>query len=92
MPELGPYGSVRGARGNSRPYRERFGIGRVSAHSHIPDSSRIVGGAGGSPECRYHVGPQADQFRRDGRHAIQNAVSPTILDRYILAFNVALLL
>jgi hypothetical protein len=23
MPELGPYGSVRGARGNSRPYRER---------------------------------------------------------------------
>jgi hypothetical protein len=22
MPELGPYGSVRGARGNSRPYRE----------------------------------------------------------------------
>jgi hypothetical protein len=24
MPELGLYGSVRGARGNSRPYRERF--------------------------------------------------------------------
>ena len=24
MPELGPYGSVRGARGNSRPYRERL--------------------------------------------------------------------
>ena len=23
MPELGPYGSVRGARGNSRPYREK---------------------------------------------------------------------
>ena len=23
MPELGPYGSVRGARGNSRPYRDR---------------------------------------------------------------------
>jgi len=23
MPELGSYGSVRGARGNSRPYRER---------------------------------------------------------------------
>ena len=22
MPELGPYGSVRGAAGNSRPYRE----------------------------------------------------------------------
>jgi hypothetical protein len=22
MPELGPYGSVRGAQGNSRPYRE----------------------------------------------------------------------
>jgi len=25
MPELGPYGSVRGARGNSRPYRESDG-------------------------------------------------------------------
>ena len=24
MPELGSYGSVRGARGNSRPYRERY--------------------------------------------------------------------
>src|SRR5262245_55658452 len=26
MPELGPYGSVRGARGNSRPYRERSSV------------------------------------------------------------------
>jgi len=25
MPELGPYGSVRGARGNSRPYRDSHG-------------------------------------------------------------------
>jgi hypothetical protein len=25
MPELGPYGSVRGARGNSRPYRDNAG-------------------------------------------------------------------
>ena len=25
MPELGPYGSVRGARGNSRPYRNSAG-------------------------------------------------------------------
>jgi hypothetical protein len=24
MPELGPYGSVRGARGDSRPYRESW--------------------------------------------------------------------
>jgi len=24
MPELGTYGSGRGARGNSRPYRDRF--------------------------------------------------------------------
>src|SRR6202035_1384412 len=27
MPELGPYGSVRGARGNSRPYRESWTSG-----------------------------------------------------------------
>ena len=29
MPELGPYGSVRGAAGNSRPYRERRPIEEV---------------------------------------------------------------
>ena len=31
MPELGTYGSVRGAAGNSRPYRERLhdGVGAV---------------------------------------------------------------
>jgi hypothetical protein len=28
MPELGPYGSVRGARGNSRPYRESPNCGQ----------------------------------------------------------------
>jgi hypothetical protein len=39
MPELGPYGSVRGARGNSRPYRERLGVGRGSAYPQIPDIS-----------------------------------------------------
>ena len=33
MPELGPYGSVRGARGNSRPYREsRRGAGQTDAN------------------------------------------------------------
>ena len=33
MPELGPYGSVRGARGNSRPYREsRRGHGQTDAN------------------------------------------------------------
>ena len=33
MPELGPYGSVRGARGNSRPYRERHLLGMSISHS-----------------------------------------------------------
>ena len=31
MPELGPYGSVRGAAGNSRPYRERPATARGDA-------------------------------------------------------------
>ena len=31
MPELGPYGSVRGARGNSRPYREKSLVGLLSS-------------------------------------------------------------
>ena len=31
MPELGPYGSVRGARGNSRPYRESELVGWVES-------------------------------------------------------------
>ena len=34
MPELGPYGSVRGARGNSRPYRDR---GRPNGQSDAID-------------------------------------------------------
>jgi hypothetical protein len=33
MPELGPYGSVRGAVGNNRPYRECRPTGR---HPRIP--------------------------------------------------------
>ena len=37
MPELGPYGSVRGARGNSRPYREsRRGRGQTDAIDRAP--------------------------------------------------------
>jgi hypothetical protein len=48
MPELGPYGSVRGARGNSRPYRDsnadrlRLRILTRSGHrlSHARDPSR----------------------------------------------------
>ena len=32
MPELGSYGSVRGARGNSRPYREPRGYDRRLRH------------------------------------------------------------
>src|SRR5260370_11403499 len=32
MPELGPYGSVRGARGNSRPYRESHPATVKTAH------------------------------------------------------------
>ena len=38
MPELGPYGSMRGARGNSRPYRDHW-----SAMRGITDiSQRLV--------------------------------------------------
>src|SRR5207244_5024945 len=37
MPELGPYGSVRGARGNSRPYRERHLL-TLSSSQFDPDS------------------------------------------------------
>src|SRR5277367_6781420 len=43
MPELGPYGSVRGARGNSRPYRERHLLGLSSSQF---DPQRTSGTAG----------------------------------------------
>jgi len=43
MPELGPYGSVRGARGNSRPYRDSYGqtvkMTRLTHNGHRPRSS-----------------------------------------------------
>jgi hypothetical protein len=38
MPELGPYGSVRGARGNSRPYRERHLL-RLSSSQFDPEET-----------------------------------------------------
>jgi hypothetical protein len=31
MPELGPYGSVRGARSNARPYRDHRSVARYGA-------------------------------------------------------------
>jgi hypothetical protein len=35
MPELGPYGSVRGAAGNSRPYREQSDVvAALTQHAH----------------------------------------------------------
>ena len=47
MPELGPYGSVRGARGNSRPYRENKGravkMTRMTQKRHHPDEGRAAG-------------------------------------------------
>jgi hypothetical protein len=39
MPELGSYGSVRGARGNSRPYRERHLL-RLSSSQFDPKETR----------------------------------------------------
>jgi hypothetical protein len=55
MPELGPYGSVRGARSNARPYRDQRWIlaydglsandpGRVKTRSVL-----FVGGVSGDP-------------------------------------------
>ena|SRR5262249_139786 len=35
MPELGPYGSVRGARGNSRPYRDSISVVRILTRSSL---------------------------------------------------------
>jgi len=45
MPELGPYGSVRGARGNSRPYRERHLL-TLSSSQFDPTGTFTIG--------RYH--------------------------------------
>jgi len=49
MPELGSYGSVRGAAGNSRPYRERRNVktidalGRPASEKRQGTKSRRVG-------------------------------------------------
>ena len=40
MPELGSYGSVRGAAGNSRPYRERRNGGTIDAHGQPASEKR----------------------------------------------------
>jgi hypothetical protein len=56
MPELGSYGSVRGAAGNSRPYRERrrdsqkFGPGAGSDPSHLSSSNSYTPARDGKAE------------------------------------------
>ena len=42
MPELGPYGSVRGARGNSRPYRDPRPIASVRHQKSLQRSTSGV--------------------------------------------------
>ena len=44
MPELGSYGSVRGARGNSRPYREPRSFSTEAAGSAAGPSSAFAPG------------------------------------------------
>ena len=46
MPELGPYGSVRGARGNSRPYRESGWQRVLTARPYKSDSGAEGNGFG----------------------------------------------
>ena len=56
MPELGPYGSVRGAAGNSRPYREcrpiTEGAARTGAGVRKPPGKEPASSGGrGRREC-----------------------------------------
>jgi hypothetical protein len=54
MPELGPYGSVRGARGNSRPYREKHLLGMSISHfDPIRTSADFSLGLGGRGNRRF---------------------------------------
>jgi len=80
MPELGPYGSVRGAAGNSRPYRECRPIAGVAT------SPRAGVGKppGKAPAGRLSEGaPQALWgFRRCLRG--RNAVAIPLRDEFLL--------
>jgi hypothetical protein len=54
MPELGPYGSVRGARGNSRPYRESSRpTAKVTRLTHTAWTRSRSGGAGALPYAKH---------------------------------------
>jgi hypothetical protein len=54
MLELGPYGSVRGARGNSRPYRE------PGPNSDLRVAARLLPPCHGHSKCRLgQQGPPA---------------------------------
>src|SRR3982074_304666 len=64
MPQLGPYGSVRGALSNERPYREsQYGPGRVGATRWLP--MRGSGQTRHAPS-RYRPRKRAIQVRRMG--------------------------
>jgi hypothetical protein len=51
MPELGTYGSVRGAAGNSRPYRECRPLTDGAVHSGGRRRKTSRGGNRGKDEC-----------------------------------------
>ena len=59
MPELGPYGSVRGARGSSRPYREsgRHQIETTLLDPKLTWTSGDVRFAPLSGKCRHRNAP-----------------------------------
>jgi hypothetical protein len=68
VPELGSHGSVRGARGNSRPYRENdrrtVKVARLSRHDSLPVAATQL-----LMWCR--LKPQAAQLVRESCEIVQ---------------------
>jgi ABC transporter substrate binding protein len=83
MPELGPYGSVRGARGNSRPYREH-GAGSADEEevylSVLQKAFHDLGYVEGRNITLEHRFPaeQADRFRSMARELVESKVDVII--------------
>ena len=75
MPELGPYGSVRGARSNERPYRENCS---QAATPRKEKHSALFGDAGASAKrrCKTSLTQSRSRRKNDCRLSDSGTINP----------------
>src|SRR6202048_4608443 len=101
MPELGPYGSVRGARGNSRPYRDDLHLPGLhlylqqNSSGQIPNQTEVPAGPHAGKAASHQTGIATEHASADspagkmvaaGRHRLLQL--PTGADKQLVTVRV----